>query len=120
MPEYNSIHELSENLKQYIKTTIEIIKLEILQRSIIISSYIMVKLLGWIVFIVAFIFLSIALGFYISEYVKSYATGFGLVGFVYLFVALLISFFNRRKIEKRLQNKIIRHIYSEKQTVTIP
>ena len=120
MQENNAINELSGNLKQYIKTTIEIIKLEILQRSIVISSYILVTLTGWLIFLIAFIFLSIALGFYTSEYLKSYPKGFGLVGIVYVFIALMINLINRRKIEKRLQNKIIRHIYSDKQTVTIP
>jgi hypothetical protein len=120
MQENNAINDLSGNLKQYIKTTIEIIKLEILQRSIVISSYILVKLMGWLIFLMAFIFLSIALGFYASEYLKSYPKGFGLVGFVYVIIALMINLINRRKIEKRLQNKIIRHIYSDKQTVTIP
>jgi hypothetical protein len=76
--------------------------------------------MGWLIFLIAFIFLSIALGFYTSEYLKSYPKGFGFVGIVYVFIALMINLINRRKIEKRLQNKIIRHIYSDKQTVTIP
>lgn len=119
MSENNAINELSGNLKQYIKTTIEIIKLEILQRTIVISSYILIRLMSWMILVIALVFFSISLAFLLSAYLQSFVKGFALIGGVYIVLAFLISSLNRRKIEKRLQNKIIRHLFSDQQIVPI-
>jgi hypothetical protein len=119
MSENNAINELSGNLKQYIKTTIEIIKLEILQRTIVISSYILIRLMSWMILVIALVFFSISLAFLLSAYLQSFVIGFALIGGVYIVLAFLISSLNRRKIEKRLQNKIIRHLFSDQQIVPI-
>ena len=119
MSENNAINELSGNLKQYIKTTIEIIKLEILQRTIVISSYILIRLMSWMILVIALVFFSISLAFLLSAYLQSFVIGFALIGGVYIVLAFLISSLNRRKIEKRLQNKIIRNLFSDQQIVPI-
>jgi hypothetical protein len=110
---------LTQNLKQYVRTTIEIIKLELIERSVIISSYILLQVVRWMLFTIALLILSIALGFYISDYLNDFIAGFGFIGTIYLLVAMIISVLNQRKIEKSIQNKIIANLFSEDQSIKI-
>ena len=113
------IDVLTQNLKQYVRTTIEIIKLELIERSVIISSYILLQVVRWMLFTIALLILSIALGFYISDYLNDYIAGFGFIGTIYLLVAMIISVLNQRKIEKSIQNKIINNLFSEDQSIKV-
>ena len=119
MENNQDIDMLTQNLKQYVRTTIEIIKLELIERSVIISSYILLQVVRWMSFTIALLILSIALGFYISDYLNDYIAGFGFIGTIYLLVAMIISVLNQRKIEKSIQNKIINNLFSEDQSIKI-
>jgi hypothetical protein len=119
MENNQDIDMLTQNLKQYVRTTIEIIKLELIERSVIISSYILLQVVRWMLFTIALLILSIALGFYISDYLNDYIAGFGFIGTIYLLVAMIISVLNQRKIEKSIQNKIINNLFSEDQSIKI-
>lgn len=119
MENNQEIDVLTQNLKQYVRTTIEIIKLELIERSVIISSYILLQVVRWMLFTIAILILSIALGFYISDYLNDYIAGFGFIGTIYLLVAMIMSILNQRKIEKSIQNKIINNLFSEDQSIKI-
>jgi hypothetical protein len=119
MENKSDIDLLTQNLKQYVRTTIEIIKLELIERSVIISSYILLQVVRWMLFTIALLILSIALGFYISDYLNDYIAGFGFIGTIYLLFAMIISVLNQRKIEKAIQNKIITNLFREDQSIKV-
>jgi len=110
---------LTQNLKQYVRTTIEIIKLELIERSVIITSFILLQVIRWMLFAIALLILSVSLGFYISDYLNDYIAGFGFIGTIYLLVAMIISVLNQRKIEKVIQNKIISNLFREDQSFKV-
>jgi hypothetical protein len=120
MEKNEQMEQLTQHLKQYVRTTIEIIKLELIERSIIISSYILLQVVRYMLFTIALLILSISLGFYISNYLNDYIAGFGFVGTIYLLIAMILSVLNQRKIEKAIQNKIIQNLFSEEHSVKIP
>jgi hypothetical protein len=120
MENNQEIDELTKHLKQYVRTTIEIIKLELIERSIIISSYILLQVIRWMLFTIALLILTIALGFYISDYLNDYIAGFGFIGTIYLLIAMILSILNQRKIEKAIQNKILNNLFNENQSIKLP
>lgn len=111
--------DFSENLKQYVRTTIEIIKLELIERTVIICSFILIQTLKWMIFGIGVFMFSIALAIYISETTGDYALGFGGVGLIYLSLAIILSLINQKTIEKSIQDKIIKHIFSDEHTIDL-
>jgi hypothetical protein len=103
--------ELSDNIKQYVRTTIEIIKLEVIQRVAVIIAYFIYTFFKLLLFGMSLLMLSISIGLYLSEYLNNYAKGFAIVGVFYLLIFLIIYFVNRSWIEKNIQNNIIRNLF---------
>ena len=111
-----SITEFTEQIKQYVRTTTEIIKLEILKRTVVMSSFIIIQLILWfMVALVVFMF-SLALGFYLSRYYNDYILGFGMVGTCYAGLVFILLLIGPKKLEKIMQNKLLRQMYEEKPT----
>lgn len=110
------ITELTEQIKQYVRTTSEIIKLEILKRTVTMSSFIIIQLILWsLVGLVIFMF-SIALGFYFSRYFNDYILGFGMVATCYAGLVFILLIVGPKRLEKLMQNKLLRQMYEEKST----
>jgi hypothetical protein len=119
MSNSSSLTEFSEHLKQYVRTTIEIIKLELIERTIIICSFILIQTLKWLLFAVGVFMFSIAIAIYISDKSSSFVLGFGAVGIFYLILAILFSILNQKNVEQVIQNKIIKHIFSDEHDIKL-
>ena len=119
MENNQEIDELTKHLKQYVRTTIEIIKLELIERTVIICSFILIQTLKWLIFAIGVFMFSIAIAIYISDKSSSFALGFGAVGIFYLLLALLFSIVNQKNIERAIQNKIIKHIFSDEHQIKL-
>ena len=119
MPNSSSLTEFSEHIKQYVRTTIEIIKLELIERTVIICSFVLIQILKWILFSIGVVMFSIAIAIYISDNSSSFALGFGAVGIFYLILAFLFSIINQKKVEQAIQNKIIKHIFSDEHQIKL-
>jgi ABC-type transport system involved in multi-copper enzyme maturation permease subunit len=119
MSNSSSLNEFSEHLKQYVRTTIEIIKLELIERTIIICSYILIQILKWLLFAVGVFMFSIAIAIYISDKTSSFAMGFGVVGLFYLILAIIFSIISQKNVEQAIQNKIIKHIFSDEHQIKL-
>lgn len=113
MEEKEKFEELTKSLKSYIQTNIELIKLEASDRtSIIGSSFISIILISFTV-ILFLLFISIGLGFYLSNCFNDSYTGFILIAFFYLIMSLLLILFRKKLIENPMRNKIIRIIFKK-------
>ena len=111
-----SITEFTDQIKQYVRTTTEIIKLEILKRTVVMSSFIIIQLILWaLVGLVLFMF-SIALGFYLSRYYNDYILGFGMVATCYVGLVFILLLIGPKRLEKVMQNKLLKQMYEEKST----
>jgi hypothetical protein len=108
-----SLSEMSEQLKQYVKTTTEIVKLEILKRTVMMSSLLLLQLLLGVLLALFMAFLGLAIGFYFSTILKNYSWGFAvlaaIIGFVFILVAVVAS----KQIKLSLQNKLLKQMYQD-------
>ncbi len=108
MQEFKKMEDISENIKQYVNTNLEIVKLELTNRTAIIGSELISSIvIGLISFMFLFIF-SIGLGFYFSELLNNNFYGFSIVAGFYLVLLLCIVLFRKKLIQTPLRDKIIR------------
>ena len=111
-----SITEFTDQIKQYVRTTTEIIKLEILKRTVVMSSFIIIQLVLWfMVGLVVFMF-SIDLGFYLSRYYHDYILGFGIVGTCFGATVFILLLIGPKKLESFMQKKLLKQMYEENPT----
>jgi hypothetical protein len=111
-----SITEFTDQIKQYVRTTTEIIKLEILKRTVVMSSFIIIQLILWFMIGLVLLMFSIAMGFYLSRYYNDYILGFGMVGACFAGLVFILLLIGPKRLEKLMQNKLLRQMYEEKPT----
>jgi len=108
-----SLSDLSENIREYIETRIDLIKLETADSgaSAVSSmmSWLIIVLVGFLVILMVTIGAAIGLGYL----VENFAVGFFIVTGFYLLVGLLL-YYNRTKwLRKPFINIIIKNIYDD-------
>lgn len=81
-----------ENLKAYIETKIELLKLEAQEKLAQILTVILLLMCISFLGMLSFIFLNLALGGFINELLNSQYLGFLIVGGFYFLLMLLLSF----------------------------
>ena len=116
MSEISKLEELSDGLKNYLKTSVSILKLELISK-VSTSGSAVVSWLVVAVSVVLFVFsISIGLGFYLSALLGDTYSGFAIVAAFYLLLTLVLGVGRRRMIEKPLCDSIITKILEEKET----
>ncbi len=108
-----TLSEMSEQLKQYVKTTTEIVKLEILKRTVMMSSLLLLQLLLGVLLALFMAFLGLAFGFYFSTLLKNYSFGFAVLAAIIGLLFLIISLVASKQIKLRLQNKLLKQMYQD-------
>lgn len=105
------MEELLEKIKEYIDTRIKLSKLILIEKGSSVFADLITTLIVALFLIVAFLFISIALGFYISELIGNSYAGFFIVGLFYFLIALIVFLMKDKYIEKSIVNGIIRKIF---------
>ncbi|MEN9291084.1 MAG: hypothetical protein RLZZ357_927 [Bacteroidota bacterium] len=108
-----TLTEMSEQLKQYVKTTTEIVKLEILKRTVMMSSMLLLQLFIGLLLALFLAFSGLALGFYFSDILQNYAFGFGLLAASVGCILLLVVLFAAKLIKQRLQSRLLKQMYQD-------
>ena len=118
------ISVIKNDITELINTKIEYYKLEVFEKTSGLGSFLIFGLIIINLVFFAFLFAFLALGFLISNWVGSFAGGFGIVALIYLLILLLI-FLCRKSIISWLQNLFLiqmdpdlqeESLYEEKQT----
>lgn len=99
-----------DQLKEYAETRLKLAKLEAIDKSTSVLASMVMDVVVAISFILAFLFLSFALAFYLSKLLGSYTLGFGCVALLYLLIAVIIIF-NKEKLQKPLVNLLIKKLF---------
>lgn len=106
--EEKTINGLLNEAKEYLDNRIEYLRLVALER----VSRLFADLITQVAFIIsgilAFLFGSVTLAFFLSDVLGSYTRGFGCVSLIYLFIAFIVFLTKDRYIEKSIVNTIIR------------
>lgn len=107
---------ITDQVKAYISTNIELLKLEAADRiSDLISGLISNLLIASIGFLCLF-FISLWAGFYISSLASDTYTGFAVVAGVYLIPGLILYVGRKRLLKEAIRNNIISNIFKDKQS----
>ena len=114
MSEHVEAEGLTENLKSYINTSLELIKLEVAERSSVIVAGLIGNLLVGVIGVLFVLFFSIGAGFLLSALLHNYYLGFAIIAGFYLLLALILILGKKKLVERPLRDKIIRMLLSNK------
>ena len=102
-----TIEKLIEKAGVYSKTTLQLCKYEAVHKSADIFSSLAVKLAITIVVVMFLLFVNIGLALCLGNYLGEVYYGFVIVGFSYLFIAILLYVFKDEWIKTPVSNFII-------------
>ncbi|MGZ3901630.1 MAG: phage holin family protein [Bacteroidia bacterium] len=113
MQESGKIEELTESVKTYVATNIELVKLEATERLALVGAGMISGLLLGVIAVLLIFFASLWTGFYLSHSFGDTYTGFGLVAGFYLLIGVILLSGGKKSLEKNMRNKIIDKILSK-------
>jgi hypothetical protein len=99
-----------DQLKDYAETRIKLAKYQAIEGGSSIAAGLVTDVVIVVSMVLAFVFASLTLAFYLSGVLHATWAGFGCVAVLYLIIALCIKY-NRAKIEKPIVNAIIQKIF---------
>ena len=112
--EPNFFTETKDLFQSYIGDRLTLVKLQAIEKlstsAAAIVSGVMLAILG----LFLLIFVSITLGFLFSDWLESYAAGFGIVAGIYLLLVLLVVFFGKSLFGNMITKKIIQNFFKKK------
>lgn len=99
-----------EQVKEYIDTQLELVKLEAVEQGAKFLSGFIVDVIIAVCFTLAFLFISLALALLLSSLMHSYWAGFGSMAVLYVIIALL-AIQRKDKIRPKLTNMFIKNFF---------
>lgn len=107
------IEDLTESLKRYVSTNYELSKLEAAERSAVIGSGLITGLMIGVIASLFLFFISLWVGFYLSDLLGDNSSGFGIIAIFYLLLGLTVVLGRNKLIKRPLRDKIIRLVFSD-------
>jgi len=104
--------DIKKDLTAYITLKLEILKLDVYEKSSVFSSLLLYGLIVSLVVFFAFLFLFLALGLYLGQLLHSFGTGIALIAVLYI-ITLAILLWQRKRIQKWLINLFVKQIIQE-------
>ena len=101
-----------DQLKEYAETRFKLLKYEAIEGGTSILASMITDVITAISMILAFIFASFTLDYYLYDVLDSFWEGFGCVALIYLIIAVVIKL-NKERIEKPLANLFIQKIFKK-------
>lgn len=101
---------------QYVKTSIEIVKLEAIEKTAEVVASVGKLLLFAFIFLIGMVFLSIGMGFLLGAYLNNTGVGFCLVALVYFVFGILAYLFRKKWIKNPLENLVVTLLVNEKES----
>ena len=113
MSEQTTIEHLSDDLKQYINTNYELLKLEAVDNVSAVASSAVSYLLVGVVSGLFLFFMSLGVGFYISFCRGDSYSGFVIVAGFYFLLAVVLLIARKKGVANPIRNKIIEKIVGD-------
>lgn len=101
-----------DQLKEYAETRFKLLKYEAIEGGTSILASVITDAITAISMVLAFIFASFTLAYYLSDVLESFWEGFGCVALIYLIIAIVIKL-NKERIEKPLVNLFIQKLFKK-------
>jgi hypothetical protein len=99
-----------DQLKEYAETRIKLAKYQAIEGGTTIAASLIADAITTIAMVLAFIFASLTLAYYLGDVLKATWAGFGCVAVLYLAIALAIKY-NKKSLEKPIVNAFIQKIF---------
>jgi hypothetical protein len=99
-----------DQLKDYAETRIKLIKYQAIEGGSSIVASMIADVVVIFCMVLAFIFASITLAFYLSQVLGTDWAGFGCVGAMYLFIAIVVKI-NKKRLERPIINTFIQKFF---------
>ncbi|MDN3550938.1 phage holin family protein [Mucilaginibacter aquaedulcis] len=106
------IPPIVDQLKEYAETRFKLLKYEAVEGGTSILASVITDAITAISMVLAFVFASFTLAFYLADVLGSLWEGFGCVALIYLIIAVVIKL-NKARIEKPLMNLFIQKIFKK-------
>lgn len=103
------IETLLARATEYGKTTYELVKLKILDKTLNVISSLVTRYVIWVIAALCIIFSSMGAALWLSEILGKYYYGFFAIAGFYGFVAIIFYIFLRKGFKKFVNNYIIKH-----------
>lgn len=110
---FEKVEELAGTVKEYVNTRIESAKLSIAEKSSAVIANVIAGLIVAGVFLLFFLFGSIALAFGLGEWIGATWAGFLIVAVFYLLIGIIVWFARIKLIRLPLMNAFIKQLFSE-------
>ncbi|MDP2238305.1 MAG: phage holin family protein [Bacteroidales bacterium] len=114
MVQFEKIEELSEGLRGYLNTNIQLVKQETISVSSVILSDLISHVLIGLAGIFFLFFISLMAGFYLSELLESNLLGFAIVAGFYFLISLILFLIRKKWLSKPIRERIIRKAFEKK------
>ena len=101
-----------DQLREYAETRIKLAKYQAIEGGTSIAASLIADVVVVMSMVLAFIFASFTLAYYLSDVLDSFWEGFGCVALIYLIIAVVIKL-NKERIEKPLANLFIQKIFKK-------
>jgi len=105
-----ALNLLFEKVEEYIKTTIELSKLKLIETTIIIITALISRISVIITILLSVLVLNIGIALYLGEILGKIYYGFFIVAAFYFFVGIIMYFFLHKWIKKPISNLIINQV----------
>jgi len=103
---------LIDQLKEYAETRIKLAKYKAIDGGSSVAAGIIADFIVSLSMLLAFIFASFTLAFYLAEVLDSLWKGFGCVGIIYLLIAIIFKI-NKSGFERPITNAIIQKFFKK-------
>jgi hypothetical protein len=105
---------LFEKIKAYVQVRVRLAVLNSIEKTAEIYASLISKLIVSLFLLMALLFGSIALAFYLAEIYQSNWCGFLCVGGLYLLIGIFILLIRRKSIEKPLMDQFVKKVLASK------
>jgi hypothetical protein len=95
-----------DQLKEYAETRVKLAKYQAIEGGSTVAASVIADTLTFLSFVLAFIFASCTLGYYLGDVLGATWKGFGCVALLYLIIAVILKA-TKQKLERPLANKFV-------------
>ena len=105
------MEQLLEKIKEYVDTRMKLTKLILVEKGSSILADLVTTVIVVSFLVLAVLFLSIAMGFYLSTLIGNSYAGFFIVALFYFLIALVVYVTKDKYIEKSIVNGVIKKVF---------
>jgi hypothetical protein len=107
----NSLDSLLDSAEEYGKTTVELLKLQAIDKTSDVVSSIVSRAVAIFILFMFFLIITIGVAIWLGEIIGKYSYGFFIVAAFYGITGIILYFFMHKRIKTAINNSIIKHFF---------